>query len=316
MTDQGLDRRDFLKAVAATGAALAVGCQKPAAPAVTAPAAGPAVGEPAPPPPPDSRPERSRVVLVRDQAALGPDGQPDPAVLARMLDDGVVALLGAAAPAMAWGELFRPGEVVGIKSNVWRFIPVPAALEELLRARVQAAGVAAADVAIDDRGVLENPVFQRATALLDVRTLRTHHWSGIGSCLKNYIMFSPEPSSWHEDACADLGGLWELPIVRGKTRLCIQVALTPLFHGKGPHHYSAEYTWAYGGLILGRDPVAVDAVAVRLLEAKRRLHFGKDEPFAVSPKHVRVAQDKYRLGWADPERIELVKLGWSEGALI
>jgi hypothetical protein len=308
MKRKGLDRRDFLKAAAAAGAALAVGCQKPAPPAkASAPGA---------PPAPDPRPERSRVVLVRDQAALLPDGQPDPGVLAKMLDDGVTALTGAAAPAMAWGELFRPGDVVGIKSNVWHFIPVPTALEDLLRARAQTAGVAAQDLAVGDRGVLENPVFLRATALVDVRALRTHHWSGIGSCLKNYIMFSPEPSSWHADSCADLAGLWELPLVKGKTRLCIQVALSPLFHGKGPQHFSAEYTWAYSGLILGRDPVAVDAVAVRLLEAKRRLHFGKDEPFAVPPKHIQVAQDKWRLGWADPERIELVKLGWAEGALI
>ena len=46
-------------------------------------------------------------------------------------------------------------------------------------------------VGVDDRGVRTNPVFARATALINVRPLRTHAWSGLGTCLKNYIMFVP-----------------------------------------------------------------------------------------------------------------------------
>ena len=28
----------------------------------------------------------------------------------------------------------------------------------------------------------------------------------------HHIMFSPEPSSWHDDSCANLAGVWDLPI--------------------------------------------------------------------------------------------------------
>jgi hypothetical protein len=107
-----------------------------------------------------------------------------------------------------------------------------------------------------------------------------------------------------------------MPEIKSKTRLNILVMLTPLFHGKGPHHYQAGYTWEYNGMLLGTDPVAVDATGVRILKAKRREHFGKDEPFSVPVKHIQVAQDKFGLGVADPARIEVVKLGWKEGALI
>ena len=69
-------------------------------------------------------------------------------------------------------------------------------------------------------------------------------------------------------------------------------------------------------IIAGTDPVAVDATGVRILEAQRRAHFKENRSFSVSPKHIQVAQDKYRLGVADPGRIELVKLGWTEGSLI
>ena len=104
--------------------------------------------------------------------------------------------------------------------------------------------------------------------------------------------------------------------MEGKTRLNILVMLSPLFHGKGPHHFHAEYTWNYKGLIVGFDPVAVDSTGLRILEARRRAHFGKEEPFATPVTHLKVADEKYRLGNADPSRIEVVKLGWQEDVLI
>ncbi|MFQ5876399.1 MAG: DUF362 domain-containing protein [Acidobacteriota bacterium] len=258
----------------------------------------------------------ARVVLVRDPDALDADRRPRPEVVARMLDLGVAALLGAPSAAAAWERLVRPGDTVGIKSNVWRFLPTPREIEDAIRRRVLGAGVPAERIGVDDRGVLKNPLFRRATALVNVRPMRTHHWAGVGSCIKNYIMFSPDPPSWHDHACANLGGLWELPAVRGKTRLNVLVMLTPLFHGKGPHHFQARYTWPYRGLIVGSDPVAVDATGLRILEAKRREYFGDDRPFAVPPRHIRLADERYRLGVADPSRIEVARLGWTEGTLI
>ena len=311
-----LSRRDFIKGVAAVGAATMVGCQDKKAQPKDTPAAPktPAKAKADPTPKPPSG--KVRVVVVRDEAVLSAGGAVDAKVIAKMLDDGVMALLDAKSPEAAWGQLLKPEDTLGVKSNVWRFIPTPGELEQAIQARAEGVGIPVERIAIDDRGVLGNPVFEKATALINARTLRTHHWSGIGSCIKNYIMFHPEPWTWHDDACADLAGLWKLPIVAGKTRLNIQVALTPLFHGKGPHHYNAEYTWPYKGLIISQDPVAADATAVRLLEAKRLEHFGASQPFAVAPKHVQVAQDKHELGVADADRIELIQIGWTEGALL
>ncbi len=311
-----LSRRDFIKGVAAVGAASMVGCQDNKAQPKASPAKPKAPAKVKAEPAPKQASAKTRVVVVRDQAVLSASGAVDAKVIAKMLDDGVTALLGAENPEAAWGQLLKPEDTLGIKSNVWRFIPTPPELEQTIQSRALKVAIPAERIAIDDRGVLGNDVFKKATALVNARTLRTHHWSGIGSCIKNYIMFHPEPWTWHDDSCADLAGLWKLPIVAGKTRLNIQVALTPLFHGKGPHHYNAEYTWPYKGLILSQDPVAADATAVRLLEAKRLEHFGESQPFAVAPKHIQVAQDKHKLGVADADRIELVKIGWTEGALI
>ena len=264
---------------------------------------------------PSSAP-RATVVLVRDPDVLNKGRKVNGPILSKMLDDGVKALLGQPKTQAAWAQLIKPTDTVGIKTNSWRFLHTPKALEQALRDRIVRAGVPDSRVAIDDRGVRGNSVFGRATALINARPLRTHHWSGVGGCIKNYIMFSDDPPSWHDDSCARLAGVWDLPEIRGKTRLNILVMLTPLFHGKGPHHFQPRYTWAYNGLLIGTDPVALDATGVRILEAKRRAHFGKDEPFAVSPKHVAVADAKFGLGVADPQRIDLVKLGWSKDVLI
>ena len=259
--------------------------------------------------------KRSTVVLVRDEHVLGAGRRPDPGILSHMLDDAVAEIVGNPADT-AWKKLIRSDDVVGIKSNVWQFLPTPKELEGAIQERLRFVGVTEDRMSVDDRGVRSNPVFQKATALINVRPLRTHHWSGVGTCIKNYIVFSALPFSWHVDSCANLGGLWELPEVKDKTRLVILVMLTPLFHGKGPHHFQAKYTWPYNGLIIGTDPVAVDATGLRILEAKRREFFGKDEPLSVPPKHIRVAETKYHLGVSDPNRIDVKRIGWMDEVLI
>ena len=75
-------------------------------------------------------------------------------------------------------------------------------------------GVAEANMDIADRGVLSNPIFLKATALVNVRPLRTHHWSGVGTCLKNYIQFVPDPPAYHDEGCSPLGKIWTYPIVK------------------------------------------------------------------------------------------------------
>ncbi len=261
-------------------------------------------------------PERARVVLVRDPAPLGPGGAPPAEVVQRMLDDAVRALLGETDVVKAWKSLIRADDVVGIKTNAWRYIPTTAEVEQALKRRVMDAGVAEDRVAIDDRGVLRNPVFTRATALVNARPMRSHHWSGVGSLIKNYIMFTPQPSAWHGDTCADLGAIWHLPAVEGKTRLNVLVMFTPLFHGVGPHHYAKDYTWEYKGLVVSRDPVAADVTGLRIIQAKRREHFGDDRPLQMTAHHIQLADTRHHLGVSDPARIDLVRLGWDEGALV
>jgi len=178
------------------------------------------------------------------------------------------------------------------------------------------AGVSKEKVSVDDRGVRKNPVFNQATALINVRPMRTHHWSGLGTLIKNYIMFVRLPWRYHGNACEKLGAIWQRPHVRGKTRLNILVMLTPLFHGIGPHNFSRRYTWPYSALIVSTDPVAADATGARIIQAKRDAFFGKESPISPPPLHIAVADAHFGLGNSNPDRIQLLKLGWERGVLI
>jgi hypothetical protein len=255
-------------------------------------------------------------VLIRDKNVTDGYGSLREKILEDMLDQAVSALCGTADPRVAWGRLVKPGDIVGIKSNVWGSLPTPAALEDAIANRLIEAGVRAKNISVDDRGIEYNPVFKQSTALINVRPMRTHHWSGLGTLLKNYIMFVPHPWMYHGNACEKLGAVWQKPQVRGKTRLNILVMLTPLFHGMGPHHFSRSYTWPYGGLIVSTDPVAADSTGARIIQAKRNEYFAKDKPISPPPRHIEAADIRYGLGNSHPERIELIKLGWEEKILI
>lgn len=290
-----ITRRDFLKAAVAGGVLVPVASAQRAH--------GVAKGT-------------SKVVLIRDEKVLDERWDIVLERLGNMLDDGLMALLGKESPLKAWSAILRPNDIVGIKSNVWHYLPTPRELEEAIRQRVLAVGVKPENVSVDDRGVRGNPIFQKATALINVRPLRTHFWSGIGGCIKNYIMFVPTPAAYHEDGCANLGSIWNEPLVKGKTRVNILCALTPQFYGRGPHFFDRRYVWPYKGLILSLDPVAADTVGAALLAAKRLDYFGEDRPLDVTPHHIEVAEHKYHLGVSDLRRIELIRLGWPEGSLL
>ena len=288
-----LTRRDFIKGTTAAllGASLGFGQDAAAA-------------------------KKAKVVLIRHRDVLDENSAINPDILQRMLDEAVMRLLDEGDPVKAFGKLVKPGETVGIKTNVWSYLPTPRELEAAIKRRLMDAGIAEDRIGLDDHTVRTNPLFVNATSLINARPLRTHYLSGMSGCIKNYIMFAESQPALHPDSCADLGSLFKLPIVKGKTRLNILCALTPQFHGRGPHHFSRRYVWSYKGLIIGQDPVAVDTIGLRLTMAKRREVLGKDQELPPVPKHIQLADTRHGIGVSDINAIELVKLGWDEDILV
>ncbi len=295
MNQRPVTRRDFLRLAAGTAAVAGLGAGIPRQACADAAA---------------------EVVLIRHAEAVGDQGKVRGEVVQSMLDEAVKTLMGVPDSREAWQQLVKPSDIVGIKSNSWDRLPTPKELEAAIQRRVLDAGVAEKNQDIDDRGVLRNPIFLGSTALINVRPLRTHHWAGVGTCLKNYIQFVPDKPSYHPSGCAALGRIWTFPIVKGKTRLNILSALTPQFYGRGANFFDRRFIWPYKGLIVGTDPVAVDAVGAHLLQVKRTAFFGEDRALDVTPHHIMVADKEYRLGVSDLSRIQVTKLGWMEDALI
>ena len=172
-----ITRRDFLKGTAGLAAATALGL----------PGKGGAE-------------DTAKVVLVRDRDVVGPDGEIRGSVLRTMLDEGVSKLLDKKEPLAAWQALFKKSDVVGIKSNSWRNLPTPPEMEEAIRRRLLDVGISEENIAVADREVYAHPLFLRATALVNTRPVRSHHWSGVGTLIKNYIQFVPQPSDYHPNA--------------------------------------------------------------------------------------------------------------------
>jgi hypothetical protein len=260
--------------------------------------------------------EKTKVVLVRDKDVLDEKGRPKYEVVLEMLDAAVSELTGRPDPVAAWKTFIKPDDIVGIKTNVWTFIPTTSQVESALKKRVMDAGVTESSIAISDRGVLRDPVFQKSTALINARPMRSHHWAGVGSLIKNYIMFVPDPDNYHDDSCSRLATIWDNPLVKGKTRLNVLVMLTPQFHGVGPHNFNPKYVWPYYGMIVSFDPVAADATGLRIIQAKRREFFGEDRPLSPPAKHIFTADTQYGLGTADPNKIDVVRSGYNQDILI
>jgi hypothetical protein len=260
--------------------------------------------------------KKVRVVLARNRGVVDNDGNLDATKLESMFDEAVAKFFGTESASAAWSRMVHPDDIVGIKTNLWKYLHTPPELEQTMKRRLMEAGVREENIAIDDHGVLKNPTFQKATALINVRPMRAHNWAGVGGCLKNYIMFVPKPSDYHPDSCIDLGAIWKLPHVAGKTRLNVLLMLTPQFNCLGPHHFDKEFTWQYKGLLVGTDPVALDAVGLKIIEAQRRLYFKEDSPMRPPVRHIRAAEEKHGVGVANLEKIEITKLGWMEDALI
>jgi hypothetical protein len=277
MAKKVITRRDFLRAAAVAplaGAIAHVGAVPAVRPSIKAGSSTSGAARASMSGPPAGM---SRVVLVRDDNAVGADGTFDAEVIQKMLDDAVTALFGEKDRAGAWKRIVTPADTVGIKTNGWKSLPTGKEVEAAIERRVLDAGVPAEKIAIADRGVWNDPFFQNATVLATI---------------------------------------WNLPIVKGKTKLNILVMLRPLYHNIGPRGFSETYLWPYKGIIVGQDVVAVDATGYRIIQAKRLNEFGEEKPLETSAHHIMLADTRHNLGTSDPSKIELIKLGSTDGVLI
>lgn len=298
-----LTRRDFVRGTAGTVLAASV--------------LGPsglirAQTEEAPPdaPQPAASPARSRVVVVRDEAVQGDDKVIDQAVLGTMLGTALTRVTGTSSAAEAWASLYQPSDTIAVVKSDF-MAHTHDELMQLVLASLMSIGVPEANILDAQR---DNAMVERSTAMMCVPALKAHWLTGIGTVLKNYIMFSSKPSAYHKADSEKLGEIWAMDHVAGKTKLTMVDALRPMCN-KGPQP-DPRYKWNYNGLVVGTDPVAVEAVCVKILEAKREAIKGEPWPLTPTPVCLEAADKTYGLGTADMDLIDVELVGWEDGALV
>jgi hypothetical protein len=156
-------------------------------------------------------------------------------------------------------------------------------------------------------------VTDETTALVSACILKDHNLAGLSCGLKNFYGAIHNPNKYHDnggdpfiaDTCA-------APPIRDRLRLVVCDALRPQYNGGPPGR--PQWQWAYGGLIVSTDPVALDRVALEILEKKRAAAGLKPLEAEKRPaRHLASAQAR-GLGTADLATIEVVSIGkpWNE----
>jgi len=317
-----ITRRDFIRGTAFTIAGLSLGinifgCEK--RPAEFSPSVR------------KTNQNKSRVILVRNDAVMDEKHVPKQSVVEAMMDKAILSLNEEKDPIVAWKTYFKPSDTVGIKMNMM----MTATHLEVVRAIVKnlhAVGVADEKIIIWDRdnagigyagienrdrhfgfnkGDISTIVTDHCTALINVPGTKVHWLAGIGVALKNWLGAVTNINTkdrfvsfaLHGDSCAEVCSINAIPVIRDKCRVVIVDALRPLFHG-GPQ-VDPKYLWDYKGLLMSTDPVAIDTVCLKILQEKRNEFRGREWQISPPAKHIYVADKKYGLGNSDWNKIEL-----------
>jgi uncharacterized protein (DUF362 family) len=150
---------------------------------------------------------------------------------------------------------------------------------------------------------------QLCDCVINLSVLKDHGIAGVTVSLKNMFGAIHNPNKYHlhvgDPYIADVN---MLPEIRNKVRLHICDATTVQYEG-GPS-YLPHWTREYDGLIVGRDPVALDYTGWRLIEQIRSEEGLKSlQELKRPPTYIHTAADaRHRLGTDDPDQIDVVNV--------
>ena len=281
------------------------------------------------------------VKAVRDDATA--DKKIDAAVVRNMVHAAVCRLAGKQKPEEAWPVYIKKDDVVGIKVSskfgvgaathpevtaaivegcrmagvpddkiiVWDFEDKHLEISGYTINRgpgvkyrgVNADGWEDQPTAIHTcQGRLAKILTREITALINAPILKSHPIAGFTNCLKNHYGSFHNPGEAHGAGCDPfMAHLNNLPVIREKSRLMISDVLLPVAD-RGPQP-APQFVWEYKGILASTDPVAIDAVALKILD-EQRVKIGKPPASAKAKCLLTAAQ--MGLGVADMAGLELV----------
>lgn len=252
----------------------------------------------------------SLVTIVRDKNAMDASNNVNPEVLKAMLDQTLIKFTGQKTTKDAWLNLVKPEDTIGLVPTT-HLNPTHQEVVDAVKSSLIGAGIPEEKI-LNAQGGPDKP--KACTALIALPALKAHWLTGLGTVMKIYILYSGKPSNYHDKNNSKLGENWNLPFVKGKTRLVLVDALHPLCD-KGPQ-VDPRYKWGYNGLIAGTDPVAVETVCLRIITEKRKAIRGEPWPISPPPLCVEAADKVYGLGTSNWDNIKVELSGWDEDLLL
>ncbi len=292
---------------------------------------------------------RSRVVIARDPRVRNAASSFDSAQVAKLLDRALEASFHVDSALEAWKQVVHPGEVVGLKVNCLggRGNATHPELVEAITERLRQAGITEIVVWERQNSDLEHARYkivehgsglrcfgndtlgfedelstfgqagsrlcQTLTrvcdAVINLPVLKDHGIAGVTLALKSMFGAIHNPNKYHLNAgdpyVADINALAPL---RQKLRLHICDGLNAQYEG-GPS-YMPQWMWPFNGLLVARDPVALDYVGWKIIEKKRAEAGMKPlRELKREPTYITTAADaEHGLGTCDPQRIEQVEI--------
>jgi hypothetical protein len=248
-----------------------------------------------------------------------------------MLDEGMRKLTGKRTAADAWKEFVSPTEVIGLKFNRLSRDHTRAvrAIRDAIVANLEAIGVPKKNIVVAEGPVLETApdrtldpevdfghektqltrfVTKQIDALICIPDLKNHGAAGMTGALKNIShaggTIMTGPNRFHGNNCDPfIGEINALKPIRERHRLSITNGLKGVFDG-GPGTRNPDLQWRHDGFLLSTDPVALDTVALDLLEAERKKRSRR--PIGRRARHLATAEE-LELGNHDRRRIRVVK---------
>ena len=254
--------------------------------------------------------QTSAVTIVRDQKAMDSSKKVDRTILEKMLTQTLIKSTGQKDLKAAWLSLVKPTDTIGLVAT-YSLNPTHDEVVDAVKGSLVDSGIPKKKIKLAQGGAYKP---KSCTALIALPALKAHWLTGIGTVLKLYIMYSGSPRRYHWENSSKLGEIWNLPFVKGKTKLVLVDALYPLCD-KGPQP-DPRYKWAYNGLIAGTDPVAVETVCLKIITAKRNALRGESWPLSPPPLCVEAADKIYGLGTSRMDKIKIEPHGWEQDLLI
>lgn len=163
------------------------------------------------------------------------------------------------------------------------------------------------DEQLSNRSHLPKVLTQRVTKFINVPVLQDHEACGIAGCLYNVSLAMVDNTRRFETLGRRgdpmIAEIATMPMIKDKLVLNVMDGLIGGFAG-GPS-FKPQYSWHYAGLLFSRDPVAIDALALEMIEARRREN--KIPAIGDAAAHVATAA-KTGLGQNDRQHIDLVEI--------